>query len=247
MKLKIAIIIFGALFLGAASFGLINRLSYTDLNKDASWVEEALVRVYDDETLITILDKWGNGIPEDKELEIPALAGLFDAPEIAAVRCEETAVFRYRTVTQKVSIQKVFQGERLTEGEELELALGGVERHGEYEPEVEGLLGIGGGVNFMIPGKVYLVFLDRDENAAHNDKTWEFFRGWIHPLFCYDEIPNIPVKPIFPGSIYARYQDCRENEFFLTSEEAVSRMAPFKRSVLSRYPLEGNFGEGGEK
>ena len=90
----------------------------------------------------------------------------------------------------------------------------------------------------MIPGKIYLVFLDRDDNAAHNEKTWGFFRGWIHPQFCYDEIRNAPVSPIAPGSIYARYQDCRENEFFLTSEEAVSRMADFKRSVLLRYPME---------
>lgn len=247
MKFRIAIIIFGMLFLGAAVFGLVNRRSYTDLNKDASRVGEAVVRIYDDETLMEILDKWWNGIPEDKEHEIPAMAGLFEAPEIAAVRCEEGEVFRYRTVTQKVSVQKVFQGERITEGEELELTVGGVGLHDSYEPEVEGLYGIGGGVNFMIPGKTYLVFLDRDENAAHNDKTWGFFRGWIHPQFCYDEIRTTPVTPISPGSIWSRYQDCRENEFFLTSAEAVSRMADFKRSVLLKYPLEGKSGEGGAK
>ncbi|MBQ4000773.1 MAG: hypothetical protein II601_00185 [Lachnospiraceae bacterium] len=247
MKFRIAIIVFSALFLGAAVFGLTHRLSYTDLNKDASWVGEAVVRSYDDETLMEILDKWWNGIPEDKEHDIPAMAGLFEAPEVAAVRCEEAAVFRYRTVTQKVRVQKVFRGERITEGEELELVEGSVYRNDEYQLEAAGLFSIGGGVNFMIPGKTYLVFLDRDENAAHNDKTWGFFRGWIHPQFCYDEIRTTPVTPISPGSIWSRYQDCRENEFFLTSAEAVSRMADFKRDVLLKYPLEGKSGEGGAK
>ena len=239
MKFRIAIIIFTVLFLGAATFGIIKRTGYSDLNKDPALAGESLVITCDLEELQRTIDLWKNGLPEDKEHDVPAVPGLRGrAAAILAVCCEETPVYRYRCITQKVSVQKVFLGSDIEKGEPLDLVVGSVETPWKSCPELEGRFTLGlTGTNFMIREKIYLVFLSENPLLRPARKTLGFVSGMIRPQFCYEEIMNRPVPLVNTEFGFALFQDGQDNEFFLTSEEAIRFMAEYKAKLLEEYPL----------
>ena len=236
MKFKIALIVFAILFLSALGFGLVNRFGYTDANRDRKLIETSYTSALSDETLKMSLARLKSGDPNN---DVPA---LLDAPNILAVRCEDWSTFRYRSMTQKVSVVKVFRSESLSFGDELEVvrSRGVSSREGKYaQPELRGRCGISFGyVNEMIPGKTYLVFLDHGIDSARDESIWYFLDNLVTAQFCYEEIPNKPVELIGEEVRVACYENIKENEFFLTSEEAIERMLVLKTSLLQKFPLE---------
>ena len=236
MKSKITVIAFSALFLLALGFGLVNRSGYTDANRDRKLMELAYTSALSDETLKMSLARLESGDPNNG---VPA---LLDAPNILAVRCEALSTFRYRSMTQKVSVVKVFRSESLSPGDKLEVvrSRGVSSMEDRYaQPELRGRCGISFGyVNEMIPGKTYLVFLDHEIDSARDESIWYFLDNLVTAQFCYEEIPNKPVELISEEVHAAYYADIRENEFFLTSEEAIERMLALKTSLLQKFPLQ---------
>ena len=236
MKFKIALIAFGILFLAALGFGLVKRLGYTDANRNRKLMETAYTSALSDELLKNCIARLEKG---DPNYGIPALP---DTPNILAVRCEAYSTFRYRSMTQKVSVVKVFRSETLSPGDELEVVRSkSLSRTGDRysTPEIQGRYGIGFGyVNEMIPGKIYLVFLDHEIDSVRDESTWAFPDNLLTAQFSYEEIPNKPVELIGEDIRIAYYADIKDNEFFLTSEEAIERMLALKTSLLQQFPLD---------
>lgn len=59
---------------------------------------------------------------------------------------------------------------------------------------------------------------------------------FIAPIFCYDNtIKNTPIASINNDGNFARYEDIKDNEFFLMSEEGIENMARLKDSLLQKY------------
>ena len=236
MKFKIVLIAFVVLFLAALGFGMVNRIGYTDANRDRKIMETAYTSALSDEMLTLQLARLEKG---DATQGLPA---LLDTPNILAVRCEARSTFRYRSMTQKVSVVKVFRSETLSPGDELEVVRSRNLSKGEDSysaPEVRGRFGFGTGyVNEMIPGKTYLVFLDHELDSVRDESIWFFPDTLLTAQFCYEEIPNKPVELTDEDVRVAYYEEIKENEFFLTSEEAIERMLSFKTSLLHEFPLD---------
>lgn len=88
----------------------------------------------------------------------------------------------------------------------------------------------------MIPGKVYLIFLDREIDTYSDDRIFiqsdEFI---VAPIFCYDDIENKPVKPQDEIYTYVSYNDIKKNEFFISSEKSKQRILDLKEHLFSIY------------
>ncbi len=239
MKLKIVAIISAALFLGAAGFGLANRMKYRDFNKEEAPLMQMHSAGMSQNMLMRQIElvKTGNS-------EI-GLLPISECPVVLAVRCEEKSAFRYNCMTQKVSVTHVFRGEGLSEGDILHLNKVGsrVWREDRQAPKVfQGTYGVNMGfVNEMIPGKTYLVFLDHKVNTYRKEAYWVFYgTGILTPQFCYENLPNHPASLILDSEeegTYVYYQDVADCEFFLLTDEALLVMAEFKESLLKEYPL----------
>lgn len=237
MRLKIIAILTGALILGAGTVGIIARTGYKDFNKDEKALDRFLVAIMYDELIDRELYFYENG---DEESGRKALS---EAGAVLAVSCEETSVFRYRSLIQKVSVKKVFKGEGIAEGEKIYLTNrdAGI-YYNDKENASEALVGIfDANISFaseMIPGKTYLVFLEREVETETDQEIWLYHYGFMALRFCYEEIENHVCTPIFDSYHGAFYGDIKENEFFLESEESIQKMAVLKEKLLRQYPLD---------
>ena len=237
MKLKIIAILTGVLILGAGTAGIIARTGYKDFNKEENALDRFLVAIMYDELIDRELYYYENG---DEESGRKALS---EAGAVLAVSCEETSVFRYHSLMQKVSVKKVFKGEGIAEGEKIYLTnRDGLIHSNEKDDSSEELAGIiHANISFaseMVPGKTYLVFLERKVETESDQEIWLYHYGLIALRFCYEEIENHVCKPIFESYHGAIYGDIKENEFFLESEESIQKMAAQKEKLLRQYPLD---------
>ena len=96
-----------------------------------------------------------------------------------------------------------------------------------------------GYVNEMVPGKTYLIFLDR-KLKTYNKKDIVYMQSQrfiLAPIFCYENIVNIPKKPENEFIPCISHNQVKENEFFIMSEEANEKIALMKDKLFSKYKL----------
>ena len=143
----------------------------------------------------------------------------------------------YACVTQKVSVQNVFKGENIKEGDVFEIARAGTRLSMEEDTLYNGMPLINMGfVNEMIPGKTYLIFLDRKLNTYSEETIYiQSDKFILAPIFCYEDIPNIPQTSQDINSTYVSYKQVKDNEFFISSNEANEKIVLMKEQLLSKY------------
>lgn len=147
---------------------------------------------------------------------------------ILAVRCEDRFHYRYSCMTQKVSVVSVFKGENLKEGDTFEIATASTLLSLDKDAMYNGMYPINMGyVNEMIPGKIYLIFLDR-KLKTYNKKDIIYMQSnnfILAPIFCYENIINIPKEPENESIPCISYSQMKDNEFFIISEESNDKLA----------------------
>ena len=224
MKLRFVTCITLIVFIMAASVGLYFKTSYKDFNTEEEPLNKFRVALMPDELLNMQLENM------EKNLGISNI--------IIAAKCADTFTYRFNCTSQKVTIEHVFKGEGLKAGDSIEIIRDGSCIFMDESMYIDGMPGINiSFVNEMIPGKTYLIFLDR-KLQTHNDtiiylQSEEFL---IAPIFCYDNtIKNTPFASIDKEANVVRYEDAKDNEFFLMSEEGIENMARLKDSLLQKY------------
>lgn len=210
-------------FCVALGAGLRSKASYRDFNQEEAPLEHFMVGLIDDEFL---------------EMQLKQMEPKLDSsPLIAAVQCEAPFYYRFSCVTQKVRISHVFKGNEWSEGDVMEVARDGSALFTDEEGQVQGKPSINMGfVNEMIPGKQYLIFLDRKLNTS--DGTVIYIQSdqfVLAPILCYDEIKNTPCESVDESGNFADYKSVKNNEFFIMTEAAGQRLSQFKQKLLQKY------------
>ena len=156
---------------------------------------------------------------------------------VIAAKCEENYFYRFNCNTQTVTVEHIFKGGGLNIGDKIDIARNGSHIYTNKDMYTAGMPSNDMGfVNEMVPGKTYLIFLDRKvETYNENDiiyKTAEFI---LAPIFCYEKIENIPFESIDSVGNYVKYKDVKNNEFFIMSEAAAERIALYKEKLFLQY------------
>lgn len=223
MKLKSILIITVLIITIMTATGLYYKSSYLNYNNEEFPLENFVTGVMNEELLDAQLKKY------DNELD--------SSNYIIAVTCQEKSFFRYSCTTQKVKIEHVFKGNNIKKGDIIEIAKSDSEIFNSDEMKINGRNCINMGfVNEMKPGYTYLVFLDKKINT-HDENTVIYITDdfIMSPIFCYSDIENNPCTTISDFNLSAWYGDIKDNEFFISSENAIKKMEDYKENLLSKY------------
>jgi hypothetical protein len=227
MKLKYVFAITFVIIFISMAIGIYYKSSYLDFNKDESALDNFGIALLDDEFL---------------NFQLQNMEENLDSSNIIlAVRCEDRFHYRYSCMTQKVSIVSVFKGENLKKGDTFEIAKASNFLSLDKDAMYNGMYPINMGyVNEMIPGKTYLIFLDRKlKNCSKKDIIYiQSSNFTLAPIFCYENIINIPKKPENELIPCISYSQVKDNEFFIMSEESNQKLAFMKEKLFSKYKLD---------
>lgn len=223
MKLKIITALNLVLFLIAAGIGIYYRSGYEDYNEKEMPLENFEVGLISD----TLFDMQLQFLEED----------LDSNHIIIAAKCRDTFHYRFSCCTQPVEVEHVFQGEGLEEGDRIEIARFNSGIFSDKESYVNGNPQMNlSFVNEMIPGNIYLIFLDRRLETYSDEIIYIQSDGFIiAPIFCYTDIQNVPCKSDSADGNMSWYSLVKDNEFFLMSWESIDKMRQFKEKLLDQY------------
>lgn len=226
MKLRytaaLTFIIFGVCIM----IGLRAKKTYLDFNQQEKPLEQFMIGLLPDELVDVELDVMKHDTPLGK------------SNYILAVVCESDTIFRYDNLSQRVKVKKVFQGEGVSTGDEIEVSRQGscVYLDENMVPDSPGKSVNLNFVNVMKVGKTYLVFLQRRIEGMNIYVGSEDY--FLAPCFCYEDIRSVAISSISKEGNFAKYADCSQNEFFCTSQSAIQKLVEYKEVLLEKYSLE---------
>ena len=218
MRQKLLLLFTVCVFLAAMVFGIVKRQTYTDLVRQKDYLEQIQVAEL-----------------SERSAEFACTDMRMSLPETAVIlRVEVTGEIEhlFQVDRQKAVIRQVYAGNGLKTGEEVYIFSGHWQLSFVSPVSIER-----GFVNIMEVGTEYLVFA---EDVIEDWKTDVpliklYDDSLIAPVFCYEERQNV-IMPISGDTTYVSYKDVKDNEFFMTSEEALSKVKELKKQMLALYP-----------
>ncbi len=219
MKFRYIILIYMVVFCIASAIGIYSKSLYKDFNEDKNPLNNFSVGLMGkDLTQIGI-----NAMKDDLE----------NSNIILAVECEEKLNFQYSCATQKVKVKKVFKGNNIDVGNDIEICtVTSIFMDKDMYVAGKPCINIDF-VNEMQVGKSYLIFLDKKiDNSDIYIKPDEFL---IKPVFCYEKIENKPCKVVSKGQSSSPYEIVAKNEFFITSQKGIDKMEKYKQYLVNKY------------
>lgn len=203
----------------AAAWGISKRQSYTNVISNDDFMEQMVVAELPEELASNICNEM-----EDV---------LVGAPVILRVKPMKDMEYFFMSGIQSVLVMEVYKGNEIQVGQELYLNFPrwSIVLTEKYDTVQCGF------VNVMKENKEYLVFLNNPYEGLNGEKVYPFIvDSYVVPMFCYMDSENV-VVPIDEGSsTYVPYSLVKENEFFVTSENALQALLKLKRHLLDKYP-----------
>ena len=159
---------------------------------------------------------------------------------ILKIKCTRDTKFDYQTCTEYGQVEKIFKGDgELKEGDNIVMDRSGYHLFTEES-------GVAGGtdtastgfVNFMKPGREYLVFIkEKVETELYDYDVYTIEGFTIAPILCYEDIDNVIVPK--KGSDHAvPYELVKDNEVFMETEELEKEYYDFKHRIISKFDSE---------
>lgn len=197
-------------------FGAIYRTSYTNISKQADYLEHLQVA----EMPEIIAD---NCCAQLRNV-LPTMPFIFRVTVVGDIE------HMFSIDRQKVRIEEIYEGSEGEIGEEIYLTS---RRWFLYDRKyIER-----GYVNIMEPGHQYLVFLSEQINALDNET--QVFRlydeSFFAPVFCYSDFPRVVIRTNGTPT-YVPYKEVRENEFFAETDETMRKLYNLKEDLFALYP-----------
>lgn len=219
MKVKYVMIIYAFVFCILLGIGLNTRLSYKDFNDEKEPLDNFVVGLMDKKMVESGIEMMSENLDKSNI--------------ILAVECKEDVKFRYSCATQKVEVKKIFKGNNINIGKELEICTVKylfMNKNMQVEGKQCANMGF---VNKMEKGKTYLVFLDKRAKNTNIYVTQDDI--FIKTIFSYENIKNNECIPISKEQYSIKYADAKNNEFFITSEKGIKAMEKYKQSLIQKY------------
>lgn len=159
---------------------------------------------------------------------------LSKAPIVLRVSPTNEMEYSFLSGKQSVSVLEVFKGRDVFVGQELSVNFPSwsVILTDQYDTVQCGF------VNAMKRNRDYLVFLNDPFEALDGDVIYPFYGDtYVAPMFCYTDSSNriIPMKEGDPT--YVPFSLVKDNEFFVTTENALQEMMRVKRFMLDKYAI----------
>ena len=228
MKAKWLLMPMAALTVAAAVYGGYIRTTLTDYTEEGNW-EEYQVALMPEAAGLDKVRVMREYLPE--------------SPYILRVEVLGDLELTNGIGQQKVKVAQVYAGDGLETGQEFYLYdyawnVGFFERYKSLER---------GYVNVLEVGREYLVFLNGKidtlvspvpvyrcmEGVRLSDDNWIDF---MSPIFCYDQMENVPVVYTGDWETGVTYTQGRDNEFFGETEKLIEAWEQMKEEFLQMYP-----------
>lgn len=228
MKAKWLLLPMAALTVAAAVYGGYIRTTLTDYTEEGNWEEYQVAPM-----------------PEAVGLDKVRVMREYlpESPYILRVEVLGDLELTNGIGQQKVKAAQIYAGDGLETGEEFYLYnyawnVGFFERYKSLER---------GYVNVLEVGREYLVFLQGEvdtlnspipvyqcmEGVRLSDDNWIDF---MSPIFCYDQMENVPVVYTGEWETGVTYTQGRDNEFFGKTEKLIEAWEQMKEEFLQMYP-----------
>ena len=95
-----------------------------------------------------------------------------------------------------------------------------------------------GFVNFMKPGREYLVFIkEKIESELYDYDVYTIEGFTIAPILCYEDIDNV-IVPKKRSDHAVSYELVNDNEVFMETEELEKEYYDFKYRIISKFDEE---------
>lgn len=205
----------------AAVWGISKRQSYTNVINNDNFMEQMVVAELPEELASNICN-------EMEEV-------LVGAPVILRVKPMKDMEYFFMSGRQSVLVKEVYKGNEIQVGQELYLNFPrwSIVLTEKYDTVQCGF------VNIMKKNKEYLVFLNNPYEGLDGENVYPFIvDSYVVPMFCYMDSENV-VVPIDAGSsTYVPYSLVKENEFFVTSENALQALLKLKSCIFDKYIVE---------
>lgn len=225
MKIRYSIILTAVVFIAALGIGLWCKKEYKDFNKETQPLNHFCIGIFPDEIVDMQMEMLREMLPDSKS--------------IIAARCEGKAEYYFSCAVQPVIVEQVFRGEELKKGNQIKVP---VVSNLFFEKDMyiagKPLANIGF-MNEMVPGKMYLIFLDRKINTYDEEQIYAYNRDFIiRPNFCCETTENSPCISVSKMTNSVPYETVSENEYFVKSEKTIEKLNALKQELLKKYKIE---------
>ncbi len=200
--------------IAAIAIGLFFRQSYTNVTAQSNFMENHFnVALWDLEIAPTL--------PQIMQEELPNSNIIIRAKSIGSD-------YSFKSFKQNVEVLEIYRGEGLKKGEKIAITDHAWQL---YFDDMTANLSF---VNLMQPGEEYLLFLDRKLENPYENNIYLLPELIIPPIFNYQDMDHVVVVPI--DDLYVPYEKVKNNEFFVSSDEALQSLMEVKHILLQKYP-----------
>lgn len=218
MRYKILSIITVVMICGCAIWGGVEKQSYSQILEEENYLNNFQVAEFPDELIQDVAEDMRNSLPESEYI----------------IKVMSTGKTRniFKCYMQEVIVEKIYRGEGIEENEKIYIMKPGWQY---YFDDMTVNMGF---VNRMERNEEYLVFLnERADSSLDKEVDHEVYYlndDIISPVFCYNEKENVIVET-GNESRYVDYIEVKNNEFFLSSQDAIDIMLEIKQEMLKKY------------
>ncbi|KPB06043.1 hypothetical protein [Bacillus sp. CHD6a] len=204
-------------FIGATITGYVMKDTYSNVTATSTVMDNFTVALWDFDMSPTIIQTMKNDLPHSNLI-------------IRVVSEGETS-FSFKNNKQYVKVLEVYKGDEVRVGDEIAVTSLSWQL---FFDDMSANLNF---VNFMQPQNEYLIFLDRklDSLDPNEDNIYLLPDLIIPPIFNYQDkshkIINVPKE-----NRYVPYEEVKENEFLVSSEEALNELTKLKHKLIQQYP-----------
>lgn len=210
-----SILVAAALFI-AIIIGIIYRQSYTNITAQPNPLENFSVALWD----VNI------GPPNFMDIlrdELPESQFIIRAKSLGQIE------YRFKIKKQLVEVLEVYKGDELKAGDVIWVTSLGSRF---FFQDMTANMGF---VNVMEPNQEYLIFLEEKLESMNKNEVVYGVPGFIiSPIFSYNDYDHKIIS--VSDGVSVPYKEVKDNEFFVSSEEALQALMNLKHDLLQLYP-----------
>lgn len=210
-----SILVVVALFI-TIIIGIIYRQSYTNITAQPNPLENFSVALWDVNIgPPNLMDILRDELPESQFIIRAKSLGQID--------------YVYKAKKQLVEVLEVYKGDELEVGDVIWVVAGG-------PLFFEVMTANMGFVNVMEANQEYLIFLEEKIETMNKNEVVYGVPGFIiSPIFSYNDYDH-EILSVSEDNRYVPYKEVKDNEFFVSSEEALQALMNLKHDLLQLYP-----------
>ncbi|WP_157065217.1 hypothetical protein [Amphibacillus sediminis] len=213
---KILLSLLGGAIVVAAGTGIFFRQTYTNVTAEANPLEHFSVALWDFDMSPNLIESMRKELPKSKSIIRVSANGAMD--------------YTFKNNIQFVEIEEVYRSSELKRGDQIGVM------STDWCLFFDNMSANLNFINVMQPGEEYLIFLDEQlETLDPEEKIYLLPEFIIPPIFNYQDKDHT-ILSVTEDDRYVPYVSVKDNEFFVSSDEALAALMALKHELLEQYP-----------